>query len=150
MNAISKKIETYLKLLEEGFELPNDVTKEKDAEGLTKLHHIALRHIPEHELSPTNKYDQDSGYSLRQHQKEIMKAAMKHPEFSTIKDNDGNTPLHYAAHRTAMVLKHPHIGTVKNNKGQTPFEIAMDSENIHHSKTEKHPLADKFYKKDKI
>lgn len=47
---------------------------------------------------------------------------LKHPLVGTIKDSNGNTPLHYAAEHSPAARNHPEASIVKNKRGHTPKE----------------------------
>ena len=77
-----------------------EVDKEKDSDGLTPLHVLALMGVDE---------------------------VLDHKSVGKVKDNEGNTPLHLLAQTGARkVLKHPSVKRVKNKKGETPYQLIED------------------------
>jgi len=52
------------------------------------------------------------------------KTVLNHPDIAKVKNNEGNTPLHYAARHFKEALNHPDVAKVKNDRGSTPLHHA--------------------------
>lgn len=62
------------------------------------------------------------------------------PNVSKVRDNGGDTPLHYLAWREKIeILKHPDVAKVKNNYGQIPLHWLASAGKI---EVLKHPDVD--------
>ena len=53
-----------------------------------------------------------------------VKEILKHPDVSKVKDEDGWTPLHKLASRGVKeAWSHPDFDKIKNNRGKTPKDV---------------------------
>lgn len=70
-----------------------------------------------------SKVKNEEGYTPLHYAAMYFEEAVNHPDSSKVKNKWGNTPLHHAAERFEAAIYHPDFDKVKNNYGDTPKDL---------------------------
>ncbi len=76
-------------------------------------------YIEEH---PKSRMAKDHPLFKSAKENEGLHTSLKHPLVGVLKDQFGNTPLHYAAEYSPAARSHPQASLTKNNQGHTPAD----------------------------